>query len=110
MILIYRIEDSWPVGVATDSAAIDYEIKRSVIPSFGGIESDYSYIELPDDEYAKTRLHEFTIQNGEIIFGEEKVIEEPPKELSEVEKLRIEQAQANAELFEMMLMLTGGAV
>lgn len=31
-----------------------------------------------------------------------------PKPLSEVEKLKIENAQANAELFEMMLMLTGG--
>lgn len=28
--------------------------------------------------------------------------------LSEIEKLRLEQAQANAELFEMMLTLTGG--
>ncbi|MEH7521676.1 hypothetical protein V7149_00115 [Bacillus sp. JJ1503] len=32
----------------------------------------------------------------------------PQQSLSEIEKLRLEQAQANAELFEMMLMLTGG--
>ena len=31
-----------------------------------------------------------------------------PQPLSEIEQLRLEQAQANAELFEMMLMLTGG--
>lgn len=31
-----------------------------------------------------------------------------PRELTEIEKLRLENAQANAELFEMMLMLTGG--
>ena len=37
-------------------------------------------------------------------------IKNGPKPLSEIEKLRIEQAQANAELFEMMLMLTGGMV
>ena len=30
------------------------------------------------------------------------------KPLSEIEKIRLEQAQSNAELFEMMLMLTGG--
>lgn len=34
----------------------------------------------------------------------------PPKELTEIEQLRLEQAQANAELFEMMLMLTGGGL
>lgn len=33
-----------------------------------------------------------------------------PKPLSDIEQLRLEQAQANAELFEMMLMLTGGVV
>lgn len=31
-----------------------------------------------------------------------------PKPLSEIEQLRLEQAHANAELFEMMLMITGG--
>ncbi|MBS4200274.1 hypothetical protein KHA93_11595 [Bacillus sp. FJAT-49732] len=31
-----------------------------------------------------------------------------PKPLTEVEQLRIDQAQANAELFEMMLMFIGG--
>ena len=33
-----------------------------------------------------------------------------PKPLTEIEQLRLEQAQANAELFEMMLMLTGGGL
>lgn len=33
-----------------------------------------------------------------------------PPPLTEIEQLRLEQAQANAELFEMMLMLTGGGV
>jgi predicted fused transcriptional regulator/phosphomethylpyrimidine kinase len=69
--------------------------------------------------------HEVMLQNAvnagfaesevEILTEEEyktrKVSEpESPKELTEIEKLRIENAQANAELFEMMLMLTGGAV
>lgn len=31
-----------------------------------------------------------------------------PQQLTEIETLRLENAQANAELFEMMLMLTGG--
>ena len=31
-----------------------------------------------------------------------------PQPLTEIEQLRLEQAQSNAELFEMMLMLTGG--
>lgn len=33
-----------------------------------------------------------------------------PKPLTEIEQLKLEQAQANAELFEMMLMLTGGGL
>lgn len=33
-----------------------------------------------------------------------------PQPLGDIEQLRLEQAQANAELFEMMLMLTGGGV
>lgn len=33
-----------------------------------------------------------------------------PQPLTEIEQLRLEQAQANAELFEMMLMLTGGGM
>lgn len=33
-----------------------------------------------------------------------------PQPLSEIDQLRIEQAQSNAELFEMMLMLTGGGL
>jgi hypothetical protein len=33
-----------------------------------------------------------------------------PEPLTDIEQLRLEQAQANAELFEMMLMLTGGGL
>ena len=33
-----------------------------------------------------------------------------PQEPTEIELFRLEQAQANAELFEMMLMLTGGGL
>lgn len=33
-----------------------------------------------------------------------------PKPLTEIEKLRLETAQANAEMFEMMLMMSGGGL
>lgn len=33
-----------------------------------------------------------------------------PKPLTEVEKLRLETAQANAEMFEMVLMMSGGGL
>jgi len=46
-------------------------------------------------------------ENGVWIKAEP--IPEPPKELTEIEKLRIEQAQANAEMIDLMLtMIYGG--
>lgn len=57
----------------------------------------------------------FSEKEVEILTEEEyearKALEPPkPKQLSEIDKLRIEQAQANAELFEMILMMTGGGL
>lgn len=65
---------------------------------------------------------EFIAQNTWITFEEATNMEQVqqilnahdptpiPKPLTEIEKIRLEQAQSTAELFEMMLVLTGGGV
>lgn len=45
-----------------------------------------------------------------ITFPEPEPIPQPPTPEEQIEQLRLEQAQSNAELFEMMLMLTGAVV
>lgn len=49
-------------------------------------------------------------QTAEEVYQEWLENKDKPAPLSEIEQLRLEQSQANAELFEMMLMLTGGGL
>lgn len=102
------ILDSYPQGINDIDPVIE-----NITMRFGGNMEDYSILRLNDIENAdlvkKTFTHEYTVQNGEIVFGELKPISEPePQPPTEIEKLRIETAQANAEMFEMLLMMTGG--
>jgi hypothetical protein len=59
-----------------------------------------------------TLIEEMNITEGNfLIFSDYQLTPTTEQQLSsEIEKVRLEQAQANAELFEMMLTLTGGAV
>lgn len=47
---------------------------------------------------------------GNLVFDEQKLQEKlnPPQELSEIEKLRLEIAKSNTEMFEVVLSLLGG--
>lgn len=55
---------------------------NSVISAFGGTVEDYDVFRLHDIEDAeivdKTFTHEYTIQNGEVVFGDVKPTPEPP--------------------------------
>lgn len=74
--------------VKTDDAIVGY-IGNTEAFAFRGI-SDFTQFQLKDE-------------NGI-------VIDFPPQPPTEIDKLRLEIAQSNTELFEMMLMLSGGAV
>lgn len=56
-------------------------------------------------------MEEVTLTAEEIEQNEmDKSIVIPPQPPSEIEKLRLETAQANAEMFEMLLIMTGGSI
>ncbi|MFO1444066.1 hypothetical protein KDN24_12810 [Bacillus sp. Bva_UNVM-123] len=87
MIIIYNKAKLKIVSTVASNETIEEVIEKDAIRNFGGKIDDYASIELTVEEVAKTSTHEFTIVNGQIVFGDEKVIEEPPKEPSEVELL-----------------------
>lgn len=99
MKIVYRKSDLQCVGVVVGDMSNEEEIQLNVIPNFGGIEEDYETIE---SDKANVHL--------ELIDGEVIVVENPTSEtpLSEIERLRLEQAQANAEIIELMMSMWGG--
>lgn len=90
-IIIYRKSDGqsllqetissfFTVEKETYDSTLNYE---RVVENHGGTKEDYSEIWLEDEGIVKkTITHEFTVVTGEIIFGDERVFEEPPKEPS----------------------------
>lgn len=86
-IIIYRKSDGQPFLQETISSyykkgAYDpVHIYEHVTANHGGTKEDYFEI-LTEDEsiIQKTYTHKFTVVNGEIVFGDEIVIEEPEKE------------------------------
>lgn len=76
----------YPLGPENES-----EILEDVISRFGGQQTDYGVLRLHDldqaDIVSKTFTHEFTVQNGKIIFGAERIIEEPKPTQSETDLL-----------------------
>lgn len=101
MVIIYRKSDLKCVGVVSDNMTIEQEITLNVIPNFGGIIDDYDSIQTEKKYFHLERV------NGVVTIVKNEPPPEP-SEPSEIDLLRLEQAQANAELFELVLMLTGG--
>jgi len=94
MLIIYRKSDGQPFLQEAISSFFTKETYDSthnydhVVKNFGGIKGDYSEIWLDDESIIqKTYTHEFTVQNGKIIFGAEKVVDDSPQEPSEIEML-----------------------
>ncbi|WP_313803241.1 hypothetical protein [Cytobacillus sp.] len=90
-IIIYRKSNGQPLLQETISSFFTVEKEKydttynyeRVVKNHGGTKEDYTEAWLEDDEIVKkTITHEFTVVNGEIIFGNEKVFEELPKEPS----------------------------
>lgn len=98
MLIIYKLADgiiidnqginsNFPNGVEDVKPLIDF-----IISTQGGKSEDYGVFRLNDTEdyeiVARTFTHEYTIQNGEIVFGVEKPIPVPePQSPTETELL-----------------------
>jgi hypothetical protein len=68
-IIIYSKLTNLPCGEVLEGDTPKNEINRSAIPSFGGTEEDYSFIEANQETYKKLSDYHFTIIDGEINFG-----------------------------------------
>ncbi|MGN7402724.1 hypothetical protein ACTHO0_22985 [Cytobacillus praedii] len=88
--IVYNIHTSMPCGEVLPNDTPENEIIRNAIPNFGGTEPDYSFIEVDEETYKKLSDYHFTIVDGEIVLGDKKVIEDPPNEPSDIEKLKEE--------------------
>jgi hypothetical protein len=97
MLIIYRKSDGKPMlqesissffTKETYDASLNY---KHIISNHGGVKDEYAEIWVENEEIERRTLtHEFSIANDEIVFGEEKVIEEIQQEPSEIEKLQQE--------------------
>ncbi|MEH7392385.1 hypothetical protein [Bacillus sp. JJ1474] len=94
MFIIYRKTDGKPMLQETLSSIHDKETYtfetelNHVVKHHRGSIEDYDVAWVDDNEVTqKTYTHEFKVLKGEIVFGAEKIIEEPPIEPSPLEKL-----------------------
>lgn len=121
MLFIYRksngvvLNTPYTNSVFPNGEPDEGKIIEGIVLEHGGTVGDYDFLRIHDEKDAeivnKTFTHEYTIQNGQVVFGNVKPVPQPePQPPSEIEKLRIETAQANAEMFEMLLMMTGGSI
>ena len=86
--IIYSKITNLPCGEGADGSTPQYEILRSAIPSFGGKEEDYGFIEADEKTYKKLSDYHFTIVDGEIVFGEKKIKEDQPQEPTPEERIK----------------------
>lgn len=114
MLIIYRKSDGvvvdnqgtnslYPLGIPEATILIDYIAKKN-----GGNIEDYEVLRLHDIDdieiVNKTFTHEYSIQDGQIVFGEEIPIPEPePQPPSEVEILQQENAMLQMSMMEMTM-------
>lgn len=98
MILVFRKTDDFIVNQEMISSFFSKEtfdttkMYEEIVSQLGGVKSDYSEVWIEDEEdINKTFTHDFTIQNGKVVFGTEKPIPEPePQPPSEIELLQQE--------------------
>lgn len=86
-LVIYRKSDSKPLlqeGISSFFTQETYDANENynhVVRVYGGEKKDYDEVWIEDSEIIKKTLtYEYTIVNGEIVFGEEKVSEGPARE------------------------------
>jgi hypothetical protein len=91
---IYQKSDGQPLLIESKPSNIsldDFDTKSKidhVINKHGGEEADYDIKFVEDVEvFTKMLTHEFIVVDGEIIFGDKKVFEEPPQPPSVDEKI-----------------------
>lgn len=94
-IIIYKKENGHPFLQESISSFYKKESYNPspniehVVKNHGGTKEDYDILWL-DEVDPKVYTHEFIIQNREIVFGAEKVFEEPLHEPTDIEKLQQE--------------------
>lgn len=103
-LIIYQKSDGQPVLQESISSFLtpdSYDMSLSyghVIRHLGGSKEDYGDLWVSDNtDIQKTFTHEFTILDGEIVFGDEKVSEESPQEPTEIEVLQQENVLLKAQ-------------
>lgn len=94
-LIIYRKSDGQPLvqeGISSLFTKETYDSTNNydhVILKDNGTKEDYAEIWVEDiATIQKTITHEFTIQNGEIVFGAEKIIEESPNVPTPEERIK----------------------
>ncbi|MBY0122142.1 hypothetical protein [Bacillus sp. S/N-304-OC-R1] len=95
-LIIYKKSNGEPLLQETISSFFTTELFNTkdsyeyVVKHFGGKNEEYSEIWLDDETtIQKTYTHEFKVQNGEIVFGNERIIEEPPREPTSGERIEL---------------------
>lgn len=101
---VYKIDDN---GIYVETVLIECKYDEDNTPIWN-VPADCVDLRIPDglyqpikwtgNEWVSTRSQE-----------EIKEIENAPKPLTEIEKIRLEMARSNTELFETMLLMNGGA-
>jgi hypothetical protein len=94
-LIIYRKSDGRPLaqeGITSFYTQDTYDsthIYEHIIEKFKGEKEDYSEIWLEDELIIqKTFTHEYTIQNDELVFGEEKTFEDAPQVPTPEERIK----------------------
>lgn len=94
MLIIYRKADGIPLlqetisSFYTKESYVNTHNYEHIIKNHGGLIEDYDEIWLEDESIIqRTYTHEFTIIKGEIVFGAEKIIEEPLGEPTAEERI-----------------------
>ncbi|WP_419392873.1 hypothetical protein [Cytobacillus praedii] len=93
--IIYRKSDGEPVlqeGLPSNFTIETYDTSYSlnrIVDHCGGVKGDYGLLWVKDENIInKTYTHEFTIQDGKIVFGVEKVVDDSPKKPTPEERIK----------------------
>lgn len=91
MLIVYNIQSGEIVENHGTNSAFpngrqdEEQVKIETVSKFGGTAADYGLFRLHDTEenqlIQKVYTHHYTIQNGKIVFGDEKPIQEPEPQL-----------------------------
>jgi hypothetical protein len=101
MIVVYNKSTLACVGTVASGMTVEQELELNVIPNFGGVEEDYSFIETNE-----TLFHLESINDVVTVVADIPTPVIPPK--TEIELLKEHQAQMDADMAAFMDYVLGG--